>query len=53
MSEWVTVFPCQQLDCLGEGSSIQMGKMKKAVFDSILGEKSKKKKQLQFIFLKM
>ena len=52
MSEWVTVFPCQQLDCLGEGSSIQMGKMKKAVFDSILGEKSKKK-QLQFIFLKM
>lgn len=36
------MFPCQQLDCLGEGSSIQMGKMKKAVFDSILGKKNKK-----------
>ena len=52
MSEWVTVFPCQQLDCLGEVSSIKMVKIKKAVFDSILGEKIKKK-QLQFIFLKM
>lgn len=41
MSEWVTVFFCQQLDCLGNGSSIQMGSGKddKAVFDSILEKK--------------